>query len=225
MAADPARTRLAPHPSRLAIFDEPLRTLAVLPHRRRAGGGLPLHGAQLLRRSPGGAGPAAAGDPQDRQCPDGPRRGHPQEGRHRARRGVPGRGERQGALCRHRHPAEGEGRAAVAARRGLRRRAESPIQQPALAGVYRRAADVPGPRSPRWRALPPAGGHEGGGRQEIGGDAERHPQQPAGQAHPVLGRDARRTVGHGALPRPVHARKRPGRDHADPAGPRPQDGR
>ena len=185
-AAPASRTRARRH--RLifpAPGHEPLPALEIRRHRRRARGRHPVHAAQFLSRSAGGAGVVGQGQGRQRGCSHG--RGGAQGGEHP----IPRRGARshrhQGALRRPRHPAQGQGRAAGQAGRELHRRAQPPVLVAALAGVDRRAADVPRPRPARRRVLPAAGRHEGGARQ---GGRPLHGRPPLAAAQgegPVLG--------------------------------------
>ena len=101
------------------------------------------------------------------------------ERRLRAVRGQLG----QGALRRHRHPDQGQGRASAKA---LNPDPADPSyivalnllsRSPAWLTAHARAAHVPGPGPARRRALPDAGRHEGGADQEGRGADRRHPHR------------------------------------------------
>ncbi len=190
-----------------ALANEPLSALEKHSDCPFAGGGAGLYAAQLLRRGAGSPGVPAHAWAQGRHRADGPRRGHPQKGRHCARRRLSRPDQRQGALPRHRYPAQGQGPAADAARRRLRGGAESAVQQPALAERDRRAADVSRPRSSRRGAFPAAGRHEGGAAKETRFDGQRHAQHVAGQAHSLQRRGARRPEHRRALSRSRNPRQ------------------
>src|SRR5262245_26953203 len=81
------------------------------------------------------------------------RAGRAREEQHRHDRHASRCDRRQGAPARRRRADPDQGPAAGPARRGLRGRAQPALQHPGLARGDRREADVPGPRSPRRRAL------------------------------------------------------------------------
>ena len=132
-------------------------------HRRRARRRHPLHAAQLLPGSAGGAGVDVAATVKVDAAAARDRRGarsRPRTSRYRGAAldptGIKVR------LRRPRHAAQGEGRAAE------RKLGENYIvalnllsSSPQWLAVDRRAADVPRPRPARRRALPAAGRHEG----------------------------------------------------------------
>ena len=136
--------------------------LEVRRHRRRAGGRPPLHAAEFLPRSAGGAGLDSQGQRQGRRRAARHGRGRAQGGQHpvtAAQRSTPTgikvRFDDTDTQLKAKDVLQAE------ARRQLHRRAEPPVVVAALAGVDRRAADVPRPRPARRRALPAAGRHEG----------------------------------------------------------------
>ena len=215
--AAPPATRSRPAVKEVVMNRYPLWKYAIL--RGRAAGRAALHAAQLLRRGAGGAGQQRQGHAEGRRrasCRASSRRSAQAglQGRLRAVRRQLG----EGALRRHRHPAQGQGRDRQGAqprpgRPALHRRAEPAVALAALADRAARAADVPGPGPARRRALPDAGRHEGGADQEGRGADRRHPHAAARQEHAPRRHHARRQRRRRALPRPRDADRR-----ARPAG-------
>ena len=138
-------------------------------HRRRARRRLPLHAAELLRRSAGGAGLAGQGDAQGRHRAARARRRSRSKRRTSRIDGVV-RSTRPASRCASPTPTRSS-RPRTCCRRKLGEDYVVALNllsnSPALARRDRRAADVPGPRPARRRALPAAGRHEGGARQEA----------------------------------------------------------
>ncbi len=140
-------------------------------HRRRAGGRLRLHAAEFLSaKSPAVQVSPMQGQRQDRRLDSADAWRSALKAANIAYRRRHARSHRrQGALRRHRHPAEGQGHAAGAEARADRPHyivaLEPAVELAAVAGQHRRAADVPRPRLARRRAFPAAGRHEGRARQ------------------------------------------------------------
>ncbi len=95
-------------PSSHSGSHESLSPLEVHHRRRRAGAGLRLYAAQLLRRIAGGAGFQRQGHAQGRPEDAGQRRGSAESRRHRPQRHPARLQRRQDPLQRYRHPVEGQ---------------------------------------------------------------------------------------------------------------------
>ena len=144
----------------------------------------PVHAAQLLSRSAGGAGLVEQGGSRSIPRCSAPSRTRSRRPTSRIRGAAL---DPTGIKVRFADPdTQLKAKDVLQAKLGdeLHRRAQPAVVVAAMAGVDRRAADVSGPRPARRRALPAAGRHEGRARQ--GG-------RPLHHRHPLAAARARRS--------------------------------